>query len=84
MTKTYWNDKKVFVAGGAGFIGSYLLEMLADEKLAAKIAAHFGFHFIDFIKLTGQYDSFGIAKVKELQAKQRKSLISSFKDLLKR
>ncbi len=61
-----------------------IFEMLADEKLAAKIAAHFGFHFIDFIKLTGQYDSFGIAKVKELQAKQRKSLISSFKDLLKR
>ena len=60
-----------------------IFEMLGDEKLGGKITAQFRFHFIDFIKLTGQYDSFNIAKVKDLQAKQKKSLISSFKDLIK-
>jgi nucleoside-diphosphate-sugar epimerase len=38
MTRTYWNNKKVLVAGGAGFIGSYLVEMLVDEGAKVTVA----------------------------------------------
>ena len=38
MTKTYWNDKKVLVAGGAGFIGSYLAELLLAEGAKVTVA----------------------------------------------
>ncbi len=38
MTKTYWNNKKVLVAGGAGFIGSYLVELLVDEGARVTVA----------------------------------------------
>ncbi len=31
MIKSYWNDKNVLVAGGAGFIGSYLVDLLIDQ-----------------------------------------------------
>lgn len=36
MTKEYWNGKKILVAGGAGVIGSYLVEMLVAD--GAKVA----------------------------------------------
>lgn len=36
MTKKYWANKKVLVAGGAGFIGSYLVELLVAD--GAKVA----------------------------------------------
>ncbi len=38
MTKAYWNDKKVLVAGGAGFIGSYLVELLLAEWAKVTVA----------------------------------------------
>jgi len=38
MTKTYWNSKKVLVAGGAGFIGSYLVELLIDDGAKVTVA----------------------------------------------
>lgn len=38
MTKTYWNNKKVLVAGGAGFIGSYLVELLIDDGAKVTVA----------------------------------------------
>ena len=38
MTKTYWTNKKVLVAGGAGFIGSYLVELLIDDGAKVTVA----------------------------------------------
>ena len=38
MTKKYWNGKKVLVAGGAGVIGSYLVEMLIDDGATVTVA----------------------------------------------
>lgn len=38
MTKTYWTNKKVLVAGGAGFIGSYLVELLVDDGAIVTVA----------------------------------------------
>lgn len=38
MTKKYWNSKKVLVAGGAGVIGSYLVEMLIDDGATVTVA----------------------------------------------
>jgi nucleoside-diphosphate-sugar epimerase len=38
MTGTYWQDKKVLVAGGAGFIGSYLVDLLVAEKARVTVA----------------------------------------------
>jgi len=38
LARTYWNNKKVLVAGGAGFIGSYLVEMLVDEGAKVTVA----------------------------------------------
>lgn len=38
MTKTYWNNKNVLVAGGAGFIGSYLVDLLVEEGAKVTVA----------------------------------------------
>ncbi len=38
MTKKHWNGKKVLVAGGAGVIGSYLVEMLIDDGATVTVA----------------------------------------------
>jgi len=38
MTKTFWDGKKVLVAGGAGFIGSYLVELLVEEGAKVTVA----------------------------------------------
>lgn len=38
MTKTYWTDKRVLVAGGAGFMGSYLVELLVDDGAVVTVA----------------------------------------------
>jgi nucleoside-diphosphate-sugar epimerase len=38
MSETYWNSKKVLVAGGAGFIGSYLVELLVEEGAKVTVA----------------------------------------------
>ncbi len=38
MTKTYWTDKNVLVAGGAGFMGSYLVELLIDDGAKVTVA----------------------------------------------
>lgn len=38
MTNNYWNNKKVLVAGGAGFIGSYLVELLLAENAQVTVA----------------------------------------------
>jgi len=38
MAKEYWNGKKVLVAGGAGVIGSYLVEMLVDDGAKVTVA----------------------------------------------
>lgn len=38
MAKAYWNNKKVLVAGGVGFIGSYLVELLLDEGAEVTVA----------------------------------------------
>lgn len=38
MTKAYWNNKNVLVAGGAGFIGSHLVDLLVDEGAKVTVA----------------------------------------------
>ena len=38
MNKGYWNNKKVLVAGGAGFIGSYLVELLVYDGAKVTVA----------------------------------------------
>jgi len=38
VTKTYWHNKNVLVAGGAGFIGSYLVHLLVDEGAKVTVA----------------------------------------------
>ena len=38
MKNSYWNNKKVLVAGGAGFIGSYLVELLLAESAQVTVA----------------------------------------------
>ena len=38
MSKTWWNNKKVLVAGGAGFIGSYLVDLLVDDGAEVTVA----------------------------------------------
>lgn len=32
MTESFWNNKRVVVTGGAGFLGSFLTEKLADRR----------------------------------------------------
>lgn len=38
MNKGYWNNKKVLVAGGAGFMGSYLVELLVYDGAKVTVA----------------------------------------------
>ncbi len=38
---SYWKDKKVLVTGGAGFVGSYLSELLINEGAHLRIADNF-------------------------------------------
>ena len=38
MNKGYWNNRKVLVAGGAGFIGSYLVELLVYDGAKVTVA----------------------------------------------
>jgi nucleoside-diphosphate-sugar epimerase len=38
MNKGYWSNKKVLVAGGAGFIGSYLVELLVYDGAKVTVA----------------------------------------------
>lgn len=35
---SFWKDKKVLVAGGAGFIGSYLVELLVEDGAEVTVA----------------------------------------------
>lgn len=39
---SFWKDKKVLVAGGAGFIGSHLVEMLVDKKAEVAVVDSLG------------------------------------------
>ena len=38
MSSTYWTNRKVLVAGGAGFIGSYLTELLLADGAVVTVA----------------------------------------------
>lgn len=38
MTKGFWNNKNVLVAGGAGFIGSYLVDLLVEQGANVTVA----------------------------------------------
>ena len=38
MTNTYWTNKKVLVAGGAGFMGSYLVDLLIEDNAIVTVA----------------------------------------------
>jgi nucleoside-diphosphate-sugar epimerase len=38
MSGSFWNSKKVLVAGGAGAIGSHLVELLVDEGASVSVA----------------------------------------------
>jgi len=42
MAENFWQDKRVIVTGGAGFLGSFVLEKLKQRGAAAEriLSAH--------------------------------------------
>ncbi len=61
MPKLYWNNKKVLVTGGAGFIGSYLVELLLADGAKVTVADNLSRGQME--NLSGVSDSISFRKV---------------------
>jgi len=61
VTTSYWNNKDVLVTGGAGFIGSYLVELLLEDGANVIVADNLSRGRME--NLAGVLDSISFRKV---------------------
>ncbi|MDD5468538.1 MAG: GDP-L-fucose synthase [Anaerolineales bacterium] len=57
-SKAFWKDRRVIVTGGAGFLGSHLVEKLAERGAAEIIVPKIeDYNLVDIADITRLYDS---------------------------
>lgn len=69
MSKAFWDNKKVLVTGGSGFLGSHLVNKL--QNLGAEVSApsHTDFDLVKLADIQAMYDKYPCDMVIHLAAK---------------